>query len=408
MYIVENLVFYTCAKLDLTNLKSVEELNSLKSNSFSTTSLENYWFTRFFLKSNSYLKFEIKNFKNIFNQDFELDKYIDSLSLKVHSDGITSLEIYFKIDELKIISFDELLDKFTIIYLNRFFELVHKINIDLEAQKLLSFSSNYMYATLLDREKNKDINIKELNKNSFSFRVHCFLSDINSCQNIKDFYSNENINSKSTIVAFENSNYEATIYNSSVLWYSHILDKEHISSLLDLDSLTLKESVIYKKSTQIYTNQLFHIDIESPTIIESIKLFEMHRVNRYFLQKSRLEELNYSENINSFTSIQREIEDFEVQKDIFEKSEENFLEIHEVIENKEKSDASKVIQYILLFLTLFTIFSMGIDIVEFMEVEFESKTKIIIDVISKVEITIFLISLVLFAFYKASKYIKKS
>ncbi|OCL81840.1 hypothetical protein [Arcobacter porcinus] len=408
MYIVENLVFYSCAKLDLTNLKKVDELNSLRSNNFSTISLENYWFTRFFLKSNSYLKFEINNFKNIFNQGFELDKYIDSLSLKVHSDGITSLEIYFKIDELKIISFDELLDKFTIIYLNRIFELVHKINLDLEEQELLSFSSNYMYATLLNREKNKNINIKDLNKNSFSFRVHCFLSDTNSCQNIKDFYSNENINSKSTVVAFKDNNYEATIYNSSVLWYSHTLNKENISSLLDLDSLTLKESVIYKKSTQIYTNQLFHIDIESPTIIESIKLFEMHRVNRYFLQKSRLEELNYSENINSFTSIQREIEDFEVQKDIFEKSEENFLEIHEVIENKEKSDASKVIQYILLFLTLFTIFSMGIEIVEFMEVEFESKTKINIDVVSKVEITLFLISLVLFAFYKASKYIKKS
>lgn len=410
MYIVGNFVFYTCAKINQKVLSNLDNLNILESEICGNISLESYWFSRFDSKKSGYLKFEIKNFKNLFNKNLDIDKLIESVFIKVHKDGISSVEIYFNTSSFKTSSFHGFLDTFSQEYSSVIFDFVYELNLNLEKNSILNLSSNYIFATLLEvnRFKNSNFDKNSLNSDSFLFRVHSFTSDTNNYKDIQKFYSKEKIISKQTVVAIEQNIYNCTIFNSSVLWNSEILDKKEISSLLDMDSHSLKESVIYEKSSKIYTEQLFNIDFEASTIIDSNRLFEMHKINSYFLQKSSLDELNYSENIDSFLLFQREIEDFETQEKLFDKSEKNFLDTHFVVEGNEKSKANKVIQYILLFLTLFTILSIGMDIVEFVEVEFDSSKKLTIDIVSKIEIIFVLVAIIVALFYKTSSYIRKS
>ena len=135
---------------------------------------------------------------------------------------------------------------------------------------------------------------------------------------------------------------------------------------------------------------------------------EMHKINTYFIQKIRFNEILYNEKVDYFVDTQRSIEKTDELMDIFEKSETNYLKICEVVQENEKSESGKIVQYILVFLTLFTVISVVQGIVDFVDVDFRKTHNISIGLVSKIELMIGMIALIIFGFIKIKRYIKSS
>ncbi|WP_418181155.1 hypothetical protein ACNSOL_05365 [Aliarcobacter lanthieri] len=404
MYIVANMVFYTCGKLDIKKIKSCKNLDQLKIDSFANYNLKGYWFNRLSENSYKYIEFDFRNIKNLFKKNINTDKEIEKLKIKVHITGITSVEIYFKIsNEFKTV-FHSYLDEFIKNYSKEIFDLIYDLNIDLNKNNLLNLPENFRFSSLVYNSKN----IQNRLNNSYSFRVHYFTQNRENYEKLINFYNSEKINSKSTIIEVDKDIYDATIYKDSVLWFNEKIDLYELSKLLDIDSNTMNESVIYKKSGELYTDLMYKIDFKKKIQISSNTLIEMHKINSYFLQKCNFTKFNSIENIDNFIDIQKNIEKFDTLKEIFEKSEKNYLDICEAVEANEKAQSGRTVQYILVFLTLLTIISVSQGIIDFINIGFSKEHLLEISVISRFELVILLLIIVLFMFIKIQKYIKKS
>lgn len=404
MYIVANMVFYTCGKLDIKKIKSCKNLDQLKINSFANYNLQGYWFNRLSENSYKYIEFDFRNIKNLFKKNINTDKEIEKLKIKVHITGITSVEIYFKISNEFKTAFHSYLDEFIKNYSKEIFDLIYDLNIDLNKNNLLNLPENFRFSSLVYNSKN----IQNRLNNSYSFRVHYFTQNRENYEKLINFYNSEKINSKSTIIEVDKDIYDATIYKDSVLWFNEKIDLYELSKLLDIDSNTMNESVIYKKSGELYTDLMYKIDFKKKIQISSNTLIEMHKINSYFLQKCNFTKFNSIENIDNFIDIQKNIEKFDTLKEIFEKSEKNYLDICEAVEANEKAQSSRTVQYILVFLTLLTIISVSQGIIDFINIGFSKEHLLEISVISRFELVILLLIIVLFMFIKIQKYIKKS
>ena len=202
--------------------------------------------------------------------------------------------------------------------------------------------------------------------------------------------------------------YEATIYKESTLWSSNSFDSYKIAQLLDIDTTILNETIIYKEAGELYTDLMYDIDFNENLIADTNTLMEMHKINTYFIQKIRFNEILYNEKVDYFVDTQRSIEKTDELMDIFEKSETNYLKICEVVQENEKSESGKIVQYILVFLTLFTVISVVQGIVDFVDVDFRKTHNISIGLVSKIELMIGMIALIIFGFIKIKRYIKSS
>ncbi|WP_026804215.1 hypothetical protein [Aliarcobacter lanthieri] len=404
MYIVANMVFYTCGKLDIKKIKSCKNLDQLKINTFTNYNLKGYWFNRLSENSYKYIEFDFNNSKNLFKKDISIDKEVEKLNIKVHLTGITSVEIYFKITNELESSFHIYLDEFIKNYSKEIFDLVYDLNIDLNINDFLNLPENFRFSSLVYNSK---IIQNRLNS-SYSFRVHYFTQNKENYEKIVNFYNSEKIKSKNTIIEVNKDIYDVTIYKDSVLWFNKKIDLYELSKLLDIDSNTMNESVIYKKSGELYTDLMYQIDFKKDIQISSNILIEMHKINSYFLQKCNFTKFNSIENIDSFIDIQKSIEKFDILKEIFEKSEKNYLDICEAVESNEKAQSARTVQYILVFLTLLTIISVSQGIIDFVNIDFSKEHLLEISFISRVELVILLLVIVLFMFIKIQKYIKKS
>lgn len=396
MYIVANLVFYTSAQLNIKELKTSKNSNTLNK--------KNYWFNKFDKDGFKYLEFDFTNKIDIFSKKLEIEKTIKKLTIKVHLTGISSIEIYFEKNLNSEYHFNTYLDEFLQTYEKDFFDLVYDLNINLEKENFIYFPENIRFSTLILGSKSNNI---ELNK-SFLYRIHYFTSNKENYKEIANFYEKEKIKSGNTVIEIEKSIFDVTIYKECVLWFNKSLKLDELSKLLDIDSITMNESIIYINASNLYTNLINNIDFKNYEDIDSNTLMFLHKTNIYFLQKIKLEELAYIDNVDGFIDTQKELEKFDKLEDIFEKSEKNYLEISEVVEENEKVESARTVQYILVFLTLFTAISLVQDIINFIDIGFIKEHPFEIDFISKFELTSLLIIFLLFIFLKISQYIKKS
>ncbi len=399
MYIVLNKVFYTCGKLNIEKLKNIENLSSLD---LGNATLKNYWFSGTSENDYEYLEFYNFSFNSLFNKNIGIEKNIEKVNLKIHHTGITSIEIYFKLDGKIDFEFEKYPQEFIETYKDELYSIVYDLNIKLNEKAFMEFSLNYKFSTL---NLKKDLKISS---NKSLEKVHYFIKDKNIYKEIQDFNNNEKIKFDCSIVELNKNIYEATIFKTSILWTGKTFNSFEISKLLDIDSTILNETIIYKEAGEIYTELMYMINFNENLHADSNTLMEMHKINSYFIQKIRFNEILYSEKVDSFVDIQRRIEKTDELTNIFEKSEKNYLEICEVVEENEKSESGKIVQYILVFLTLFTAISVVQGIIDFVSIDFIKSHNIAIGLISKVELMLGMVALIVFSFIKIRGYIKRS
>lgn len=408
MYIVENRVFYTSAKFELdeknilNNLEIFENIIKDIKISFSP-----YWFDRF-LDENQYIKFSMNKdnkefFIDYFNKNKNVEHLIEEIIIKTHPNGITSTEVFFKLDENQNIdSFDDYLDEFSKEYSDTLFNLVYKFNQALEKLKLLNFSKLYKYGILI---KENEI---DLFMDSYLLRVHLFTENDDKYFKIKNNYQINNIKSIESNTKILDNKFKATLFWAFALWQTEELKLDVISSLLDVDAYTMNEIVIYNVAGENYNELMFSIDFNSNTNLKANILFEMYKTNAYFLRKNKFNELSFSENVNNFVTSQREIEKFKMQEENYSNSEKKFLDVYNTVESNEKSNANRIIQYILTALTLLTIISVSKDIIEFIKAEFmNEQIALKVGIFSRSEFLSILLIAIIFLFLKLRQYIKK-
>lgn len=399
MYIVLNKVFYTCGKLNIEKLKSLDNLSSLD---LGEATLKNYWFSGTNESDYEYIEFNNINHKNIFNKNIGIEKSIEKLNLKVHTTGVTSVEIFFRLEERVDLEFEKYPQEFIENYQEEFYAAIYDFNSKLSEKSYIEFSQNYKFSTLKLKSETQNIRKKGLSK------IHYFAKNREIYDEIEDFYQQESIKSGNTKIELGRDIYEATIYKMSTLWSSNSFDSYKISQLLDIDTTILNETIIYKEAGELYTELMYDIDFNENLIADTNTLMEMHKINTYFIQKIRFNEILYNEKVDYFVDTQRSIEKTDELMDIFEKSETNYLKICEVVQENEKSESGKIVQYILVFLTLFTVISVVQGIVDFVDVDFRKTHNISIGFVSKIELMIGMIALIIFGFIKIKRYIKSS
>ncbi len=399
MYIVLNKVFYTCGKLNIEKLKSLDNLSSLD---LGEATLKNYWFSGTNESDYEYIEFNNINHKNIFNKNIGIEKSIEKLNLKVHTTGVTSVEIFFKLEERVDLEFEKYPQEFIENYQEELYTAIYDFNLKLSEKSYIEFSQNYKFSTLKLKSETQNIRKKGLSK------IHYFTKNREIYDEIGDFYQQESIKSGSAKIELGRDIYEATIYKESTLWSSNSFDSYKIAQLLDIDTTILNETIIYKEAGELYTDLMYDIDFNENLIADTNTLMEMHKINTYFIQKIRFNEILYNEKVDYFVDTQRSIEKTDELMDIFEKSETNYLKICEVVQENEKSESGKIVQYILVFLTLFTVISVVQGIVDFVDVDFRKTHNISIGLVSKIELMIGMIALIIFGFIKIKRYIKSS
>lgn len=399
MYIVLNKVFYTCGKLNIEKLKSLDNLSSLD---LGEATLKNYWFSGTNESDYEYIEFNNINHKNIFNKNIGIEKSIEKLNLKVHTTGVTSVEIFFRLEERVDLEFEKYPQEFIENYQEELYTAIYDFNLKLSEKSYIEFSQNYKFSTLKLKSETQNTRKKGLSK------IHYFTKNREIYDEIGDFYQQESIKSGSAKIELGRDIYEATIYKESTLWSSNSFDSYKISQLLDIDTTILNETIIYKEAGELYTDLMYDIDFNENLIADTNTLMEMHKINTYFIQKIRFNEILYNEKVDYFVDTQRSIEKTDELMDIFEKSETNYLKICEVVQENEKSESGKIVQYILVFLTLFTVISVVQGIVDFVDVDFRKTHNISIGFVSKIELMIGMIALIIFGFIKIKRYIKSS
>jgi len=170
----------------------------------------------------------------------------------------------------------------------------------------------------------------------------------------------------------------------------------------------MNEAIIYNTAANVYTDMLYSIDLAGNKTLRSKDLFMMHITNCYFLQKSKLIELSFNENVNSFVTKQRQIEKFDLQEKNYRQAEKNFLDMYNAVETNEKSGANRIIQYILTALTLLTIVSVSKDIIEFIRAEFSNDhSSLVFQHITRGELLSVLLLLIVLLFISLRKHINK-
>jgi hypothetical protein len=408
MYIVENRVFYTSAKFELDEkivLSNLEIFGNIIKDV--KISFSPYWFNRF-LDENQYIKFSINRenkdfFIDNFNKNKNVEHLIEEIVIKTHPNGITSSEVFFKLDKNENIDFfDDYLDEFSKEYSDSLFNLVYKFNQTLEKLKLLNFSKLYKYGVLI-KENNID-----LFKDSYLLRVHLFTQNDDKYFEIKSNYQINNIKSLESSTKILENKFKATLYWAFALWETNELKLDVMSNLLDIDTYTMNEIVIYNVAGENYNELMFSIDFNSDSNLKANVLFEMYKINAYFLQKNKFNELSFNENVNNFVTSQREIEKFKMQEENYTNSEKKFLDVYNTVESNEKSNANRIIQYILTALTLLTIISVSKDIIEFIKAEFmNEQIALKVGIFSRSEFLSVLLIAIIFLFLKLRQYIKK-
>jgi len=399
MYIVLNKVFYTCGKLNIEKLKSLDNLSSLN---LGEATLKNYWFSGTNESDYGYIEFNNISYKDIFNKNIGIENSIERLNLKIHITGVTSVEIFFKLEEKVDLEFEKYPQEFIENYQEEFYAAIYDFNSKLSEKSYIEFSQNYKFSTLKLKSETQNIRKKGLSK------IHYFTKNREIYDEIGDFYQQESIKSGSAKIELGRDIYEATIYKESTLWSSNSFDSYKIAQLLDIDTTILNETIIYKEAGELYTDLMYDIDFNENLIADTNTLMEMHKINTYFIQKIRFNEILYNEKVDYFVDTQRSIEKTDELMDIFEKSETNYLKICEVVQENEKSESGKIVQYILVFLTLFTVISVVQGIVDFVDVDFRKTHNISIGLVSKIELMIGMIALIIFGFIKIKRYIKSS
>ncbi|MCT7529884.1 hypothetical protein [Aliarcobacter cryaerophilus] len=399
MYIVLNKVFYTCGKLNIEKLKSLDNLSSLN---LGEATLKNYWFSGTNESDYGYIEFNNISYKDIFNKNIGIENSIERLNLKIHITGVTSVEIFFKLEERVDLEFEKYPQEFIENYQEEFYAAIYDFNSKLSEKSYIEFSQNYKFSTLKLKSETQNIRKKGLSK------IHYFTKNREIYDEIGDFYQQESIKSGSAKIELGRDIYEATIYKESTLWSSNSFDSYKIAQLLDIDTTILNETIIYKEAGELYTDLMYDIDFNENLIADTNTLMEMHKINTYFIQKIRFNEILYNEKVDYFVDTQRSIEKTDELMDIFEKSETNYLKICEVVQENEKSESGKIVQYILVFLTLFTVISVVQGIVDFVDVDFRKTHNISIGLVSKIELMIGMIALIIFGFIKIKRYIKSS
>lgn len=399
MYIVLNKVFYTCGKLNIDKLKSLDNLSSL---GLGEATLKNYWFSGTNESDYGYIEFNNISYKDIFNKNIGIENSIERLNLKIHTTGVTSVEIFFRLEERVDLEFEKYPQEFIENYQEELYSAIYDFNSKLSEKSYIEFSQNYKFSTLKLKSETQNTMKKGLSK------IHYFTKNREIYDEIEDFYQQESIKSGSTKIELGRDIYEATIYKESTLWSSNSFDRYKISQLLDIDTTILNETIIYKEAGELYTELMYDIDFNENLIADTNTLMEMHKINTYFIQKIRFNEILYNEKVDYFVDTQRSIEKTDELMDIFEKSETNYLKICEVVQENEKSESGKIVQYILVFLTLFTVISVVQGIVDFVDVDFRKTHNISIGLVSKIELMIGMIALIIFGFIKIKRYIKSS
>ncbi len=399
MYIVLNKVFYTCGKLNIEKLKSLDNLSSLN---LGEATLKNYWFSGTNESDYGYIEFNNISYKDIFNKNIGIENSIERLNLKIHITGVTSVEIFFKLEEKVDLEFEKYPQEFIENYQEEFYAAIYDFNSKLSEKSYIEFSQNYKFSTLKLKSETQNIRKKGLSK------IHYFTKNREIYDELGDFYQQESIKSGSAKIELGRDIYEATIYKESTLWSSNSFDSYKIAQLLDIDTTILNETIIYKEAGELYTDLMYDIDFNENLIADTNTLMEMHKINTYFIQKIRFNEILYNEKVDYFVDTQRSIEKTDELMDIFEKSETNYLKICEVVQENEKSESGKIVQYILVFLTLFTVISVVQGIVDFVDVDFRKTHNISIGLVSKIELMIGMIALIIFGFIKIKRYIKSS
>lgn len=430
MYLVENRVFYTCGRIvefPVSLLeKNIEKLGNID---FSAGS---YWFNRFSNGETEYLKFIIKKDLNSSWYNFNIDidfstKYtIENFTVKVHKNGITSTEVVFRSADNSLERFDEELDSFSNNNTEKLFEAVYRINEFLEELGIVIFPGIYKYGVLiadsgsvfrnvlgrlsLSRSKRRGSDIS--NKyDSYLLRIHRIVTDIESYSLIQKKYAAEGIKSVESDVELKSNKYKGTLFWAFVLWCYNgdtgILT-EDFSDLLDIDTYTMNEIVVYNTAGNTYTEMMYEIDFNTLTGIRSTDMFEMYKVNGYFLQRNKLEELSFSESVNNFVSSQREIEKFKMQQETFLEAEKKFHEVYNAVEANEKTTANRIIQFVLTSLTLLTIISVSKDMLEFIKAEFlNEQYSLKINFFTRTEVLSGIFLMILVLFFVLRKMIKK-
>ncbi|MBA3026199.1 MAG: hypothetical protein FP820_07260 [Sulfurimonas sp.] len=426
MYIVENRVFFTCGKIEYidehiiqSNLKKFENIE---------LEMQTYWFNRF-NNGIDYLKFTIQKNNNDDWYDFNIDdnfknKYaIESFIVKIHKNGITSTEVFFKLRDDNVDKFDEDIDQFSNLNTEKLFKIVFKLNEILSELGILQLSNTYKFGTLTEEdlglnkfiphifaknENNKNKNLSKM-QDSYLLRVHRLLTNEDSYLVIQKKYSSNDTRYIECNVESNHKSFKGSLFWAFVLWYSEKTEslQNDFSNLLDIDTYTMNEIVVYNTAGYTYTDLMYEINLNSISKIKSTDLFEMYKVNGYFLQKNKLAELSFSENVNNFVTSQREIEKFKMQQETFLESEKKFHDVYNAVEANEKTSANRIVQYVLTALTLLTIVSVSKDIIEFAKAEFSNEHNVKIEFLTRTEVLVGILGSILILFFILKKIIKK-
>lgn len=431
MYIVENRVFFTCGRIEQIDeqiiLKNVDKFNKV----FEDIELEmkGYWFNRFNNTDNEYIKIILKKNENWY--DFDVDDNfkdiyeIEKFTIKIHKNGISSTEVFFKLRNDNSKKFDEDIDDFSNRNTEKLFNLVFQFNEILAELGILKLSNTYKYGALINdpninilkffsnvtfgEKRNDDKNLTKM-QGAYLMRVHRLVSNENSYTSIHEKYKISNTKHVGSDIEINNHVFKGTLFWAFALWYSKIepnLLIEKFSDLLDIDTYTMNEIVIYNTAGDTYTDLMYEINLDSTSQIKSTDLFEMYKVNGYFLQKNKLAELSFSENVNNFVTCQREIEKFKMQQETFLEAEKKFHDVYNAVEANEKTTANRIVQFVLTALTLLTIISVSKDILEFIKAEFQNEHVTKIDLLSRSEVLVGLLIFIIVLFVVLRKNIKK-
>lgn len=424
MHIVENRTIYTGAALSFDPSADAEKITFLK-DKYKSYSIEcnSYWHYRFD-KDEMNICFILTDrdiIAGIFGAKCGIEKDIIQLSIKIHNNGIASVETVFNyVYRKNSQKFDSYLDSFSNEHMETIFDLVFDICLSMQSVEMLSFSGDYKFGTTSKLRRNRRIadffKKKEtpLIKNkqmldSYLLRVHLFCSTKKEYTEIQKSYKNDGMQFNESVIETPDGRFPNTLFWSFVLWLGNPkYNVSAISRLMDIDTYTMNEAIIYNTAANVYTDMLYSIDLAGNKTLRSKDLFMMHITNCYFLQKSKLIELSFNENVNSFVTKQRQIEKFDLQEKNYRQAEKNFLDMYNAVETNEKSGANRIIQYILTALTLLTIVSVSKDIIEFIRAEFSNDhSSLVFQHITRGELLSVLLLLIVLLFISLRKHINK-
>lgn len=154
-------------------------------------------------------------------------------------------------------------------------------------------------------------------EDSYLLLVHLFCSTKKEHTGILKSHIKDGTEFTESIIETPDGQFGNCIFRAFILRLtSDNSDSDAVSRLMDIDSHTMTEVIIYNTAGNLYADMLYSVELSGSRNIRSQDLFTVHKTNRYFLQKTMLKELSFNENVNSFITKQRRIEKFECRKKI--------------------------------------------------------------------------------------------